>query len=84
MTLKITPENATAVIGKVMMPDVYPITVDLARSSGSRIYDSRGNRFYLDCFSYIASNPIGQDVYKRQAQGFDETVAWFYRSVTSG
>ena len=61
MTLKITPENATAVIGKVMMPDVYPITVDLARSSGSRIYDSRGNRFYLDCFSYIASNPIGHN-----------------------
>lgn len=61
MTLKISPENATEIIGRVMMPDVYPITVDLARSSGSRIYDSHHNRFYLDCFSYIASNPIGHN-----------------------
>lgn len=57
----LTPENVTEQIGKVMLPDVYPIVVDLERSQGNRIYDSKGKRFYLDCFSYIASNPIGHN-----------------------
>ena len=74
MTLKITPENATEVIGRVMMPDVYPITVDLARSSGNRIYDSHGNRFYLDCFSYIASNPVGHNHPKLHDASFEEKL----------
>ncbi len=57
----ITPDNASERIAEVMLPDVYPIIVDLDRSKGQRLYDSRGHRAYLDCFSYLASNPIGHN-----------------------
>jgi len=57
----ITPENASATIAEVMLPDVYPIIVDLEKSEGHRLYDSRGKRYYLDCFSYLASNPVGHN-----------------------
>ena len=46
----ITPENASAAIAEVMLPDVYPIIVDLEKSQGHRMYDSRGNKFDLECF----------------------------------
>ncbi len=74
MSSKITPENATEVIGKVMMPDVYPITVDLAKSEGNRIYDSHGKRYYLDCFSYIASNPVGHNHPKLSDAAFEQKL----------
>lgn len=57
----ITPENTNEVISKVMLLDVNPIIVDLDKSKGQRIYDAKGKRFYLDCFSYVASNPIGHN-----------------------
>lgn len=57
----ITPENASERIAEVMLPDVYPIIIDLERSSGNRLFDSRGKRTYLDCFSYVASNPVGHN-----------------------
>ena len=81
--IAITPENATEVIGKVMMPDVYPITVDLARSQGNRIFDSRGQRFYLDCFSYIASNPVGHNHPKLFEAEFERKLLRAARSKPS-
>ncbi len=58
---KIIPEAANEIISQVMLPDVSPVIVDLEKSSGNQIYDSKGKRFYLDCFSYVASNPIGHN-----------------------
>lgn len=46
-------------IGHYMLSDVFPFVLDLERSRGNHIYDSRGKRFLLDAFSFIASNPIG-------------------------
>ena len=44
-----------------MLPDVMPIVVDLEKSRGNYIHDSRSSRQYLDVFSYIASNPLGHN-----------------------
>lgn len=70
----ITPENATERIGEVMLPDVYPLIVDLERSQGNRLFDSKGCRFFLDCFSFIASNPIGHNHPKLFEPEFERTL----------
>ena len=57
----ITAANAPDIISKYMLRDVLPVVVDLEKSKGSRIYDAHSNRFLLDCFSYIASLPIGHN-----------------------
>ncbi|MFN8389123.1 MAG: L-lysine 6-transaminase [Bdellovibrionota bacterium] len=70
----ITPENASERIARVMFPDVYPIIVDLERSEGNRLYDSRGGRYFLDCFSYVASNPIGHNHPKMFDSAFEKKL----------
>lgn len=61
MNNPITPENATETIAKLMLADVQPLIVDIEKSEGNRLYDAKGKRFYLDCFSYFASNPLGHN-----------------------
>jgi L-lysine 6-transaminase len=46
-------------ISKYMLADVFPFVLDIERSRGNHIYDSRERRFLLDGFSFIASNPLG-------------------------
>ncbi len=46
-------------ISRYMLPDVFPFVLDIERSLGNYIYDSRDNRYILDVFSFIASNPLG-------------------------
>lgn len=57
----INAENAREVIARHMLPDVQPIVVDLEKSSGNYIVDAKSGQRYLDCFSYIASNPVGHN-----------------------
>lgn len=58
---EITAQNATEIISHLMLRDVFPIIVDLDQSRGNYLYDSRNNRRFLDCFSYVASNPVGHN-----------------------
>jgi L-lysine 6-transaminase len=44
---------------KYMLVDGFNITLDLAKSKGSYIYDSNTNKNFLDFFTFVASNPIG-------------------------
>jgi len=57
MTLK--PADVHKTIGKYMIVDGFDIVLDLEKSKGSQIYDSRNNKYLLDCFSFFASAPIG-------------------------
>ena len=57
----IVPGQVHEIIGSVMLADGFPIVVDMARSQGQIIYDSKENKPYLDFFSYFASNPIGHN-----------------------
>jgi len=59
--LEISPEEVHSSISKHMLPDVFPFVLDLERSRGNHIYDSKGKRFLLDAFSFIASNPVGHN-----------------------
>lgn len=55
----ILPGQVHKIIGRHVLPDVMPFVLDLAKCRGNRLYDGLGKRYLLDCFSFIASNPIG-------------------------
>jgi L-lysine 6-transaminase len=42
-----------------MLADGYDIVLDLEESKGRRLYDSKGDRWYLDMFSCFATMPVG-------------------------
>lgn len=46
---------------KFIQLDHLDVVYDIERSYGNYFYDSKSNRALLDCFSFIASNPIGHN-----------------------
>jgi len=58
-TLNIQPNQVHEILSKHMLVDGFPVVVDLEKSHGSWLYDSRTNKEYLDFFSFFASNPLG-------------------------
>ena len=57
--VKIEPHKVHESLSKHMLVDGFDMVVDLKKSTGSRIYDSRNNRWFLDFFTFFASSPIG-------------------------
>ena len=53
------PEEVRNVIGSRMLADGLDMVLDLEKSKGVRLYDSKNNRSLLDFFGFFASNPIG-------------------------
>jgi len=56
---RIAPADVHDVIGRHMMADGYDLVLDLEKSQGRRLWDSRRDRAYLDLFSCFATLPIG-------------------------
>ncbi|MBK8552215.1 MAG: L-lysine 6-transaminase [Ignavibacteria bacterium] len=59
--LNVTPQGVQSSLKKFMLVDGFDITVDLKRSKGSYIYDSKHDRKLLDFFTFVASNPLGMN-----------------------
>jgi L-lysine 6-transaminase len=57
--LIIPPSEVHSTLGRHMLADGFDIVVDLKKSHGSYIYDSRSNRELLDFFTFFASGAIG-------------------------
>src|ERR1041385_6069717 len=55
----IHPADAASVIAEHLLVDVLDFTLDLKKSEGSYIYDSKSGRRLLDFFTFVASMPIG-------------------------
>jgi len=55
----LTPAEVHAVISKHMLRDGYDLVLDLERSHGRRLYDSKHDRWFLDLFSCFATVPVG-------------------------
>ena len=55
----IAPAQVHEVLGRHMLADGYDIVLDLEKSAGRRLYDSRSERWYLDMFSCFATLPVG-------------------------
>jgi L-lysine 6-transaminase len=57
MTMKPTEVHAT--LGKYMLADGFDLVLDLQKSKGCRIYDSKTRQYFLDGFSFFATAPLG-------------------------
>ncbi len=57
----IKPTAVHETLGKYMLVDGFDLVIDLEKSKGSRLHDSRYNREFLDMFSFFASNPLGMN-----------------------
>lgn len=59
--IKILPADVHETLNRHMLADGFKIVVDLEKSRGSYVYDSRTNRSFLDFFSFFASNALGMN-----------------------
>ena len=57
--LHVQPADVHAVLARHMLADGYDIVMDLAKSKGSWVFDSKRGRAVLDFFTNFASCPIG-------------------------
>jgi len=59
--IKVLPSEVHTVLNRHMLADGFNLVVDLQKSHGSYIYDSRTNRTLLDFFSFFASSALGMN-----------------------
>ena len=59
--MTIDPENVHETIGRYLITDGLDMVLDLKKSHGCRIFDSRRNKYLLDCFSFFATSPLGMN-----------------------
>jgi L-lysine 6-transaminase len=55
----VSPAEVHATIGDHMLADGFDVVLDLEKSEGTRLYDSRSGTWFLDLFTCFASSPIG-------------------------
>jgi L-lysine 6-transaminase len=67
---QITPDSVLSTLRKYMLVDGLDLVIDINKSKGPYLYDSRRNKKYLDLFSFVASNPIGMNHPKMLDENF--------------
>jgi L-lysine 6-transaminase len=72
----ISPTEAHAALSKHMLVDGFDLIVDLRKSQGSYLFDSRSNKRYLDFFTFFASGSIGMNHPKMTTSEFLEKLAY--------
>ncbi|HRE40999.1 MAG TPA: L-lysine 6-transaminase [Ignavibacteria bacterium] len=72
--VKIKPQHVQDVLRERMLVDGFDVTVDLEKSQGSYLYDSKHNRKLLDFFTFVASNPIGMNHPRLNNEEFIERI----------
>ncbi|MEX0681450.1 MAG: L-lysine 6-transaminase [Balneolales bacterium] len=78
MTYKslIPPGDVRATLGKHLQADGMDLVLDLHKSKGAYLYDSLGDRTFLDFFTFFASNPLGMNHPKMvENETFREKIA---------
>ena len=70
MSTHIDPARVHETLHRHMLADGYDIVLDLEKSKGRRLWDSRQGRSYLDLFSFFATLPIGIGHPGMQEPGF--------------
>ncbi len=72
----IRPADVLPSLSKHILVDGFEMVVDLKKSHGSRIYDSLHDKWFLDFFTFFASNPVGINHPKMANEEFKERVFW--------
>ncbi len=60
-TKNIHPKEVRNILGKHLLTDGYDMVLDLQKSEGAYLYDSKNDKKYLDFFTFFASNPLGMN-----------------------
>ncbi len=68
--MAINAGNTLETLKKHMLVDGFDMVLDLQKSSGSMLHDSKHNRTYIDMFTFFASNPIGFNHPRMKESGF--------------
>ncbi|PYQ37400.1 MAG: L-lysine 6-transaminase [Acidobacteria bacterium] len=56
---ELSPQDVLDVLSRHILVDGYHVVMDVERSRGSYLYDSRSNRMLLDFFTNFATYPVG-------------------------
>ena len=56
---RLSAADVHGVLAKHLLVDGYDLVLDLEKSQGRRLWDARGERWYLDLFSCFATLPVG-------------------------
>jgi L-lysine 6-transaminase len=73
--IHVQPAEVHSVLSRHMLADGYDIVMDLKKSKGSWVFDSRSGRYILDFFTNFASVPIGYNHPKMDTPEFRERLA---------
>ena len=57
--MRITAPEVRPTISRHMVADGMDLVLDLDRSHGSRLFDAKRDEYFLDFFSFYATNPLG-------------------------
>lgn len=57
----IQPQDVKKILGKHLLTDGFDMVLDLNKSKGTYLHDSKSGRDYLDFFTFFASNPPGMN-----------------------
>lgn len=57
----INPGRVHKILAKHILADGYDMVLDLEKSQGLYLYDSKEGKRYLDFFAFFASNPLGMN-----------------------
>ena len=57
--MPIQSDSVHSSLSKYMLVDGFDLVLDLKKSKGCQIYDSRRDKYFLDGFSFFASSPLG-------------------------
>jgi L-lysine 6-transaminase len=57
--MSIEPKDVHKTLSKYVIVDGLDLVLDLRKSKGCRLYDSKKDRYFLDCFSFFATAPLG-------------------------
>jgi len=73
--IHVQPAEVHNVLSRHMLADGYDIVMDLKKSKGSWVFDSRRGRNVLDFFTNFASVPVGYNHPKMDTPEFRERIA---------
>jgi L-lysine 6-transaminase len=74
--IKIAPNEVHTTLAKHMLVDGFDLIIDLKRSQGAYVYDSRYNKRYLDFFTFFASGSVGLNHPKLTTPEFLEKLGY--------
>src|SRR5690606_9272484 len=58
---EVNPNEVHNVLQKHILADGFDFVLDLEKSVGPYLYDSKHDKKYLDFFTFFASNPVGMN-----------------------